>query len=188
MQVISMKNTFFLILFGMQILLIVLCTSTIVSAKDELYIIGFGTSPGSDDENSLKQLASQNAGQYLSAEDTSTPTQLKDALIAAFSGKTAPALTPKPIQAEPVTTEPTVINTSSCDCHTYDPYYDETVECYQYGVGCSKCFRTCYEGEEPLPGEETSGSCDCRSYDLGKESMSCLDSGRDCSRCFYSCQ
>jgi hypothetical protein len=188
MQVIFMTINYVFILLGIQVLLIILCTSTAASAEDKLYIIGFGTTPGSDDENSLKKLAAQNNGQYLNAEDTSSPGMLKDALISAFSGKNATVSVTLSPSKTPGDTGKQENETASCDCKTYDPYYDESSDCYITGTGCSPCFEACYEPEKDQPVTLPARSCDCRTYDPGKESMSCMVSGRDCSACYSSCQ
>jgi len=170
-----MIKTFHWVIF-LQIILLLICSTAIVSAKDELYIIGYGTTPGSAEETSLKELATRSGGVYMSAADTSTPDQLKGTLTEAFIGKETPPPTQIP-----------VVDNSTCDCVTYDPYYDETSECYLSGKGCSECFEACYEGEENTPSTPKLGACNCGTYDSRDESLSCIETGRDCSECFYKC-
>lgn len=72
----------------------------------------------------------------------------------------------------------TYYGTSGCDCETYDKYAEESADCLNGGIGCSKCYYECSTG---------SGNCDCESYDLSEESDDCVLYGEDCSNCYYEC-
>jgi hypothetical protein len=178
MQVMKMIKKSTKIIYILELFLILVSITAVVSAKDELYIIGYGTIPGSQEEESLKHFAQSNGGEYLNAVDFSTPDQLKSTLTTAFTGQVSPTVNATPV--------PPPAGESACDCVTYDPYYDEPTNCYLYGLGCSECYEACYEYEEDT-GDESSAPCNCRTYDISDESMSCMESGRGCSDCFYLC-
>jgi hypothetical protein len=175
-----MKKIVRLLLYCIEIFCIMLALSSMASAEDELYIIGYNTTPGSAEEASLKELATRTGGQYMNATDATTPDQLLEKLNQAFVGEVIPLSASTQIPVPPVE------NSTPCDCETYDPFYDEPSDCYQYGMGCTDCYMTCYEPEKDTASEH-SGSCDCKTYSITNESVFCREYKRDCSDCYSIC-
>jgi hypothetical protein len=138
--------------------LFLICLTVVASGK--LTIIGYGIPSGSSSDDNLRNLALNEGGNYVNAENTSTAQVVTTAIQSAIS-------TQIPVIPPTVIPQP-----GNCDCDTYNPYTDETANCALYGIDCSPCLETC---------------CDCKNYDPLTESVDCLSYGIDCSPCASVC-
>lgn len=77
-----MKNACLLVILSVFILISIVCSISENQTNIEFYVIGFGVTNGSSDENLLKSFAGMDmSGKYIPAEDASTPEKLEKSIF-----------------------------------------------------------------------------------------------------------